>query len=192
MPTRRARLFEQGESRKRAREVAARIRQRPSLRTHMEDVLRTLREALPEARGSFLTSSEGLPLAVSRSDGGKDVDALSAMVCGSVLKNLDMVGGNLELEGQESGLVRFHKGARGVGSSSCGVRDEKATCAGTLTSGCSSLRPVSATTTPTRKSAAAAPIAMRRSNGIVAGLAYWTMPNPTPARARIAPKATRA
>ena len=85
--------------------------QRPSLRTHMEDVLRTLRESLPEARGSFLTSSEGLPLAVSKTDDGKDVDALSAMVCGGVLRNLDMVGGNLGLEEQDGGLVRFHKGA---------------------------------------------------------------------------------
>jgi CheY-like chemotaxis protein len=105
------RLFEQGESRRKAREVAERIRQRPNLRTHMEDVLRTLREALPDARGSFLTSSEGLPLATSRSDSGKDVDALSAMVCGGVLRNLDMVGGNLGLEAQDGGLVRFHKGA---------------------------------------------------------------------------------
>ena len=38
------RLFEQGESRKKAREVAERIRQRPSLRTHMEDVLRVYKD----------------------------------------------------------------------------------------------------------------------------------------------------
>ena len=111
LPRTLARLFEQGESRRRAREVAERIRQRPNLRTHMEDVLQTLREALPDARGSFLTSSDGLPLAVSRSDGGRDVDALSAMVCGGVLRNLDMVGGNLGLDEQDGGLVRFHKGA---------------------------------------------------------------------------------
>lgn len=110
LPQTLARLFDQGESRRRSREVEERIRQRPSLRHHMEDVLVTLRSALPEARGTFLTSSDGLPLAVSRSDGNKDVDPLSAMVCGSVLRNLDMVGGNLELDDQEGGMVRYKGG----------------------------------------------------------------------------------
>ncbi|HUR68644.1 MAG TPA: response regulator [Candidatus Thermoplasmatota archaeon] len=110
LPQTLGRLYEQGESRRRAREVEDRIRQRPSLRHSMEDVLGTLRQALPEARGTFLTSSDGLPLAVSRSDGGKDVDPLSAMVCGSVLRNLDMVGGSLQLDEQESGLVRYKGG----------------------------------------------------------------------------------
>lgn len=104
------RLYEQGESRRRAREMEDRIRQRPSLRHSLEDVLGTLRQALPEARGTFLTSSDGLPLAVSRSDGSKDVDALSAIVCGSVLRNLDMVGGSLQLDEQESGMVRYRGG----------------------------------------------------------------------------------
>lgn len=104
------RLFEQGEARRRAKEVEERIRQRPSLRHHMEDVLGTLRQALPEARGTFLTSSDGLPLAVSRSDGSKDVDPLSAMVCGSVLRNLDMIGGSLQLDEQEGGVVRYRGG----------------------------------------------------------------------------------
>lgn len=104
------RLYEQGEARRRTRDIEDRIRQRPSLRHHMEDVLATLRQALPEARGTFLTSSDGLPLAVSRSDGAKDVDPLSAMVCGSVLRNLDMVGGNLHLDEQEGGVVRFKSG----------------------------------------------------------------------------------
>jgi CheY-like chemotaxis protein len=104
------RLFEQGESRRRAREVAERIRQRPNLRRHMEDVLATLRTALPEARGTFLTSHDGVPIAVSRTDSAKDVDPLSAMVCGGVLRNLDMVGGNLELAVQEGGTVRFQRG----------------------------------------------------------------------------------
>lgn len=110
LPQTLARLYDQGESRRRAREVEDRIRQRPSLRHHMEDVLATLRQALPEARGTFLTSSDGLPLAVSRSDGSKDVDPLSAMVCGSVLRNLDMVGGSLQLEDQVSGMVRYKGG----------------------------------------------------------------------------------
>jgi CheY-like chemotaxis protein/predicted regulator of Ras-like GTPase activity (Roadblock/LC7/MglB family) len=104
------RLAGQGESRRRSKEVEERIRQRPSLRHHMEDVLVALRSSLPDARGTFLTSSDGLPLAVSRSDGNKDVDPLSAMVCGSVLRNLDMVGGNLALDDQEGGTVRFKQG----------------------------------------------------------------------------------
>lgn len=104
------RLFAQGESRRKAKAVEERVRSRPSLRTHMEEVLATLRTSLPDARGSFLTSSEGLPLAVSRHDGDRDVDPLAAMVCGSVLKNLDMVGGNLKLEQQEGGTVRFRQG----------------------------------------------------------------------------------
>lgn len=105
------RLYEQGESRRRAREVEERVRARPTLRHSMEEVLCTLREALPEARGTFLTSSEGLPLAVSRSDTTKDVDPLSAMVTGSVLRSLDMVGGSLSLDEQETGVVRFRGGA---------------------------------------------------------------------------------
>jgi CheY-like chemotaxis protein len=105
------RLFEESEQRRRAREVAERIRAKPSLRHHMEDVLGTLRTSLPEARGTFLTSSDGIPLAVSKSDGSKDVDALAVMVCGGVLKNLDMVGGNLHLEAQEGGVVRFRQGS---------------------------------------------------------------------------------
>jgi CheY-like chemotaxis protein len=104
------RLFQQAEMRRRAKRVEEAVRARPSLRSHMEDVLATLRTALPEARGSFLTSHDGLPLAVSRRDGDKDVDALSAMVCGSILRNLDMVGGNLHLEQQEGGTVRFRQG----------------------------------------------------------------------------------
>ncbi|HVM45983.1 MAG TPA: response regulator [Candidatus Thermoplasmatota archaeon] len=105
------RLYEQGEQRRKARAVEDRIRQRPNLRRHMEDVLGTLRQALPEARGTFLTSSDGLPLAVSRSDGSKDVDPLSAMVTGGILRNLDMVGGSLQLDEQESGMVRYKGGA---------------------------------------------------------------------------------
>lgn len=110
LPVTLQRLFEQGQGRQRAKEMEERIRQRPNLRHHMEDVLGTLRQSLPEARGSFLTSSDGLPLAVSRSDGSKDVDPLSAMVCGSVLRNLDMVGGSLSLDEQESGVVRYRGG----------------------------------------------------------------------------------
>ena len=110
LPVTLTRLFEQWSSHLRAKQVEERIRQRPSLRRHMEDVLVTLRSALPDARGTFITSSDGLPLAVSRSDGSKDVDPLAAMVCGSVLKNLDMVGGNLDLEQQEGGTVRYTAG----------------------------------------------------------------------------------
>lgn len=110
LPQTLVRLYDQGQARRRSREVEDRVRQRPSLRHSMEAVLGTLREALPEARGTFLTSSDGLPLAVSRSDGSKDVDPLSAMVCGSVLRNLDMVGGSLQLDEQESGLVRYKGG----------------------------------------------------------------------------------
>jgi CheY-like chemotaxis protein len=106
------RLFQQSQSQRRAKEIEERIRSRPNLRHSMEDVLGTLREALPEARGSFLTSSDGLPLAVSKSaTGDRDIDALSAMVCGSVLRNLDMVGGNLELSEQETGVVRYKGGS---------------------------------------------------------------------------------
>lgn len=104
------RLFEQGEARRKSKEVEERIRSRPSLRHHMEDVLGTLRTALPDARGTFITSTDGLPLAVSRSEGDKDVDPLSAMVTGSVLRNLDMVGGSLELDAQEGGYVRYKGG----------------------------------------------------------------------------------
>lgn len=106
------RLFAQGEERRTSREMEERIRQRPSLRNSMEDVLGTLRQSLPDARGSFVTSNDGLPLAVSRTNGGtKDVDPLSAMVCGSVLRNLDMLGGNLSLDQQEGGLMRFRNGS---------------------------------------------------------------------------------
>lgn len=110
LPETLTRLFEQWSQHLKAKEVEERIRQRPSLRRHMEDVLGTLREALPDARGTFITSTDGLPLAVSRSDGSKDVDPLAAMVCGSVLRNLDMVGGNLRLEQQEGGTVRYRAG----------------------------------------------------------------------------------
>lgn len=110
LPETLSRLFEQGETRRRSRQIEERVRSRPSLRTHMEEVLGTLRTALPDARGTFLTSNDGLPLATSRSDGDKDVDPMAAMVCGSVLRNLDMVGGNLHLEQQEGGTVRFRQG----------------------------------------------------------------------------------
>lgn len=111
LPITLSRLFEQSQGRRRSKEVEERIRSKPSLRHEMEDVLGTLRQTLPEARGTFLTSTDGLPLAVSRSEGDRDVDALSAMVCGSVLRNLDMVGGSLDLDDQEGGLVRFRSGA---------------------------------------------------------------------------------
>lgn len=112
LPTTLIGLYGQGEERRASRDVEARIRSRPSLRNSMEEVLGTLRKALPDARGTFLTSQEGLPLAVSRSNGGaKDVDPLSAMVAGSVLRNLDMVGANLHLADQESGTVRFRQGS---------------------------------------------------------------------------------
>lgn len=110
LPDTLTRLFEQWSEHQRAKVVEERIRARPNLRRHMEDVLGTLRSALPDARGTFLTSTDGLPLAVSRSDGTKDVDPLAAMVCGSVLKNLDMVGGNLQLDQQEGGFVRYSAG----------------------------------------------------------------------------------
>lgn len=110
LPQTLGRLFEQADTRKRSKEVEERIRSRPSLRHHMEDVLGTLRTALPEARGTFITSTDGLPLAVSRSEGDKDVDPLSAMVTGSVLRNLDMVGGSLDLDAQEGGYVRYKGG----------------------------------------------------------------------------------
>lgn len=110
LPQTLGRLYEEADGRRRSKEVEERIRSRPSLRHHMEDVLGTLRTALPEARGTFLTSTDGLPLAVSRSEGDKDVDPLSAMVTGSVLRNLDMVGGSLALDQQEGGLVRYKGG----------------------------------------------------------------------------------
>jgi len=106
------RLHEQSRSQRRAKEIEERIRTRPNLRHSMEDVLGTLREALPEARGTFITSSDGLPLALSKSaEGGRDIDPLSAMVCGSVLRNLDMIGGNLDLAEQETGVVRYRDGS---------------------------------------------------------------------------------
>lgn len=111
LPATLARLYEQAQSQKRAKAIEERIRTRPNLRHSMEEVLGTLRQALPEARGTFLTSSDGLPLAVSKSDGGRDIDALSAMVTGSVLRNLDMVGGNLALSEQETGIVRYRGGS---------------------------------------------------------------------------------
>jgi len=110
LPEMLSRLFEQGEVRERSRQIEERIRSRPSLRLHMEEVLGTLRTALPDARGTFITSTDGLPLAVSRSGGDKDVDPMAAMVCGSVVRNLDMVGSNLHLEQQEGGTVHFRQG----------------------------------------------------------------------------------
>ncbi|MEA3201762.1 MAG: hypothetical protein QOE90_3190 [Thermoplasmata archaeon] len=106
------RLYGQSNAQRRAKEIEERIRSRPNLRHSMEDVLGTLRESLPEARGTFLTSTDGLPLAVSkRAEGGRDIDPLAAMVTGSVLRNLDMVGGNLALEEQETGVVRYKGGS---------------------------------------------------------------------------------
>ncbi|HEX2021232.1 MAG TPA: response regulator, partial [Candidatus Thermoplasmatota archaeon] len=68
LPQTLARLFEQGEARRRAKEVEERIRQRPNLRHNLEDVLATLRAALPEARGTFLTSTDVL-VALAAADG---------------------------------------------------------------------------------------------------------------------------
>jgi CheY-like chemotaxis protein len=110
LPQTLGRLHRQAEGRRKAKDVEDLIRQRPSVRHHMEDVLGTLKTALTDARGTFIASQDGLPLATSRSGDAKDVDPLSAMVCGSVVRNLDMLGGSLELDNPEGGMLRYKQG----------------------------------------------------------------------------------
>jgi len=104
-------LHEEGEERRRAKEVEDLVRQQPSVRHQLEAVLNDLREVLPEARGTFLSSIDGLPLAVSKSGQDKDVDVLSAMACASIVKNLDVIGGTLDLERHQGGLVHYDDGS---------------------------------------------------------------------------------
>jgi len=104
-------LYEESLDRKRSREIEERVKQQPNLRRQIEEVLTDLREVLPNARGSFVASLDGLPLAVSKTGAEKDVDVLSAMATASVLKNLDVIGGTLELEAHKGGLVHYDTGS---------------------------------------------------------------------------------
>lgn len=104
-------LHEEGLSRARAKAVEELVRQKPTLRHRLEDVLTDLRDVLPEARGTFLSSVDGLPLAVSHSGAEKDVDVLSAMACASVVKDLDVIGGSLHLDRHHGGLVHYDQGS---------------------------------------------------------------------------------
>ncbi len=116
------RLHEEGQARKRAKEIEELVRQQPSLRHRIEEVLTDLAEVIPEARGSFVASLDGLPLAVSKRRKEKDVDVLSAMATASVLRNLDTIGGTLALHQHRGGIVHFDAGSllfrkvEGVGS----------------------------------------------------------------------------
>ena len=104
-------LFNESLDRKRAREIEEMVKQQPTLRHQIEEVLTDLREVIPDARGTFVASLDGLPLAVSKSGPQKDVDVLSAMACASVLKNLDVIGGTLELHSHKGGIVHYDKGS---------------------------------------------------------------------------------
>jgi predicted regulator of Ras-like GTPase activity (Roadblock/LC7/MglB family) len=104
-------LSREGRERRRAKEVEELVQQQPSIRHQLETVLGDLKGVLPEARGTFVSSIDGLPLAVSKDNGQKDVDVLSAMATASVLKNLDVIGGTLDLAGHEGGIVQYHDGS---------------------------------------------------------------------------------
>lgn len=103
-------LHQQASERRRARTVEELVRQKPNVRHHLEDVLGTLKGALTDARGTFISSSDGLPLATSKSDGKKDVDPIAAMVAGGVVRNLEMLGGSLHLDMPEGGMLRYKGG----------------------------------------------------------------------------------
>lgn len=106
-----AQLHAEGGARRRARELEDLVKQQPSLRNRIEGVLADLRDVLADARGSFVASVDGLPIAVSKHGNDKDVDVLSAMATASVLKNLDVVGGTLDLAGHRGGVVQFDGGS---------------------------------------------------------------------------------
>ncbi len=110
LPQTLARIHAQAETGRRAKDVAELVRQRPNVRHHFEEVLGTLKHALSQARGTFIASPDGLPLATSKSGDARDVDPLSAMVCGSVVRNLEMLGGSLELDNSEGGMLRYKGG----------------------------------------------------------------------------------
>lgn len=116
------RLHREGMARRRAREIEELVKQQPSLRNRMEEVLTDLSEVIPDTRGSFVASLDGLPLAVSKHDGQRDVDVLSAMATASVLKNMDVIGGTLDLASHRGGIIMYDEGSllfrkvEGVGS----------------------------------------------------------------------------
>lgn len=105
------RIHAEGVARRKSREVEELVQQQPTIRHRIENLLTDLKSAIPEARGSFVSSIDGLPLAVSKERGEKDVDVLSAMATASVLKNLDVIGSTLRLAGHEGGVVQFEEGS---------------------------------------------------------------------------------
>lgn len=115
-------LWTQGLELRKARSIEERVRDEPTFRNQIESVLGDLREVLPEARGVFVASIDGFPLAVSRSGAQRDLDILSAMATASVLKNLDIIGSSFELANHRGGVVHYERGSlifhklEGVGS----------------------------------------------------------------------------
>ncbi len=104
-------LFEAGVERRRSREIEELVKQQPTIRKQVEGVLTDLRKAIPDARGSFVASFDGLPIAVSKRGDEKEVDVLSAMACASVLKNLDVLGSAFELKDHKGGIVHYSEGS---------------------------------------------------------------------------------
>lgn len=115
-------LWKQSLERRRARTIEERVREEPTFRSQIESVLTDLREVLPEARGAFVASVDGFPLAVSHSGKERDLDILSAMATASVLKNLDIIGSTFDLANHRGGVVHYDRGSllfhklEGVGS----------------------------------------------------------------------------
>lgn len=115
-------LWKQSLERRRARTIEERVREEPTFRSQIESVLTDLREVLPEARGAFVASVDGFPLAVSHSGSERDLDILSAMATASVLKNLDIIGNTFDLANHRGGVVHYDRGSllfhklEGVGS----------------------------------------------------------------------------
>ncbi len=104
-------LFADGVERRRAREIEELVKQQPSVRKRVEDVLADLRHSITDARGAFVASFDGLPIAVSKTGDEKEVDVLSAMACASVLKNLDVLGTAFELNEHKGGIVHYAGGS---------------------------------------------------------------------------------
>ncbi|MHB8586678.1 MAG: response regulator [Thermoplasmatota archaeon] len=104
-------LWSQGLEHRRARAVQDRAREEPSFRQAIESVLSDLCDVIPAARGAFVASMDGFPIAVSHHGQERDIDVLSAMATASVLKNLDVVGNSFSLAAHRGGLLFFEKGS---------------------------------------------------------------------------------
>lgn len=105
------RLWMHSLEQRRSRSVEERARTEPTFRAAIEDVLTDLCHVLPDARGAFVASVDGFPLAVSHVGTQKDLDILSAMATASILKNLDIVGSSFNLATHRGGVVLFQKGS---------------------------------------------------------------------------------